>query len=175
MAGKYNEHGLTPKQENFARNVADGMSLSDAYRAAYDAENMSNEAIHTNAHKLGQHAQVAIRVNVLAEERVRKIEEKGEKDRDKVVSLLRKFAIDDNRPDHVRLRALELLGKTCGAFVDVIDDKRERPAVSIANELERRMTTLLGYGLNAKAEDDSLSLVAGSDPACSGEESSTVQ
>lgn len=175
MAGKYNEHGLTPKQENFARNVADGMSLSDAYRAAYDAENMSNEAIHTNAYKLGQHAQVATRVNALAAEKVREIAEKGEKDRDKVVSLLRKFAVDDNRPDHVRLRALELLGKTCGAFVDVIDDKRERPAITVANELERRMTTLLSHSLNAKQDDDSLPLAAGSDPASSGEEVQTVQ
>ncbi len=43
----------------------------------------------------------------MMEARMRLIEVKGVSDREKVVTLLRKFAEDDARPDHVRLRAFE--------------------------------------------------------------------
>jgi hypothetical protein len=71
------------------------------------------------------------------------MEVKGVSDRSKVVGLLRQFAEDDARPDHVRLRAVELWGKTCGAFIEVIEDRRDRPAAAVAVELERRLGALL--------------------------------
>ena len=98
------------------------------------------------------------------------------------MTLLRKFAEDEARPDHVRLRAVELWGKTCGAFVEVIEDRRERPAANVALELERRLGALLGAAASkvnvidmlpervngADDDDDLLPLVAGCSPAGSG-------
>lgn len=43
---------LTPKQDKFARCIADGMSQADAYRAAYDAEKMKPDTIHKRASEL---------------------------------------------------------------------------------------------------------------------------
>jgi hypothetical protein len=74
---------------------------------------------------------------------MRVLETRGVSDMAKVVGLLRQFAEDDARPDHVRLRAVELWGKTCGAFVEVIEDRRDRPAAAVAVELERRLSALL--------------------------------
>lgn len=182
MSGVKDEDGLTPKQAKFAANLAEGMSQAEAYRNAYDAENMAPETIHAHASRLAKRDKVAARVNALVEERMRLLETRGVSDREKVVTLLRKFAEDEARPDHVRLRAVELWGKACGAFVEVIEDRRERPASSVALELERRLGALLSVSAarvnvidmlpervnGADDDDDSLPLVAGSDPAGSG-------
>ena len=34
-------------------------------------------------------------------------------------------------------------GKTCGAFVEVVEDRRGRSAATVATELERRLSALL--------------------------------
>ena len=190
MSGVKDEDGLTPKQAKFAANLAEGMSQAEAYRNAYDAENMANETIHAHASRLAKRDKVAARVDALIAERMRLIETKGVSDREKVVTLLRKFAEDEARPDHVRLRAVELWGKTCGAFVEVIEDRRERPASSVAVELERRLGALLGAAASKvnvidmlperlddadEVDDDSLPLVAGCGPAGSGDDDGGVQ
>jgi hypothetical protein len=143
MSGVKDEDGLTPKQAKFAANLAEGMSQAEAYRGAYDAENMAPETIHAHASRLAKRDKVAARVDALIAERMRLIETRGVSDRSKVIKLLRQFAEDDARPDHVRLRAVELWGKTCGAFIEVIEDRRDRPAAAVAVELERRLGALL--------------------------------
>ena len=143
MSGVKDEDGLTAKQAKFAANLAEGMSQAEAYRNAYDAQNMAPETIHAHASRLAKRDKVAARVDALIAERMRLIETRGVSDRAKVVGLLRQFAEDDARPDHVRLRAVELWGKTCGAFVEVIEDRRDRPAAAVAVELERRLGALL--------------------------------
>jgi hypothetical protein len=190
MSGVKDEDGLTPKQAKFAANLAEGMSQAEAYRNAYDAENMANETIHAHASRLAKRDKVAARVDALIAERMRLIETRGVSDRAKVVGLLRQFAEDEARPDHVRLRAVELWGKTCGAFVEVIEDRRERPASSVAVELERRLGALLGAAASKvnvidmlperlddadEVDDDSLPLVAGCGPAGSGDDDGGVQ
>ncbi len=143
MSGVKDEDGLTAKQAKFAANLAEGMSQAEAYRNAYDAENMAPETIHSHASRMAARDKVRARVDALISERMRLIEVKGVSDRSKVIKLLRQFAEDDARPDHVRLRAVELWGKTCGAFVEVIEDRRDRPAAAVALELERRLGALL--------------------------------
>jgi len=143
MSGVKDEDGLTAKQAKFAANLAEGMSQAEAYRNAYDAENMAPETIHSHASRMAARDKVRTRVDALIGERMRLIETRGVSDRSKVISLLRQFAEDDARPDHVRLRAVELWGKTCGAFIEVIEDRRDRPAAAVAIELERRLGALL--------------------------------
>lgn len=143
MAGFRDADGLTAKQAKFAEKLADGESQAEAYRIAYDASGMAPETIHSHASRLAARDTVRARVNALVEARMRLMETRGISDRVKVIKLLRSFAEDDARPDHVRLRAVELWGKTCGAFVEVIEDRRERPAAAVAVELERRLGALL--------------------------------
>lgn len=57
---------LTDKQEKFAQAIAlDGMNAADAYRAAYNTENMKSESIWCNASKLKSDAKVAQRIEEL--------------------------------------------------------------------------------------------------------------
>jgi hypothetical protein len=143
MTGIRDKYGLTPKQRKFAENLADGMTQSDAYKFAYDATDMQGDTIRNKASQLAQRGDIRAVVDALIGERMRLLEVKGVSDRSKVISLLRQFAEDDARPDHVRLRAVELWGKTCNAFVEIVEDRRDRPAAAVAVELERRLGALL--------------------------------
>ena len=65
-----NEHEivLTPKQEKFAQKYIETSNASEAYRQAYDAHNMSPEAIRVEACRLLQSPNVALTVLRLREE-----------------------------------------------------------------------------------------------------------
>lgn len=56
---------LTAKQEAFAQAIADGMNQADAYRTAYDAENMADNTIYARASELMANSKVADRVKEL--------------------------------------------------------------------------------------------------------------
>lgn len=56
---------LTAKQEAFAQAIADGMSQADAYRTAYDAENMADNTIYARASELMANSKVTDRVKEL--------------------------------------------------------------------------------------------------------------
>lgn len=64
---------LTAKQEAFAQAIADGMTQADAYRTAYDAENMSDNVIWSEASKTMAHPKVAERVKELKSMLVEKV------------------------------------------------------------------------------------------------------
>ena len=53
---------LTPKQENFCLAYLETGNASEAYRRAYDAENMKPDSINVNASKLLADAKVALRL-----------------------------------------------------------------------------------------------------------------
>ena len=63
-------NGLTFKQEQFAREVANGSSLIDAYKLAYDAANMGNKAISANAYKLVQQPKLQERIEEIEEQKL---------------------------------------------------------------------------------------------------------
>jgi len=54
---------LTPKQEKFAQSVASGKSQADAYRLAYNAGNMKEETVWSNASVLMADNKVSARVD----------------------------------------------------------------------------------------------------------------
>jgi hypothetical protein len=61
-------NGLTIKQDRFCREyVANEGNGAAAYRAAYDAENMSDQVIYNEASKLLDRREVAVRVEQLQE------------------------------------------------------------------------------------------------------------
>lgn len=59
---------LTLKQEAFALKVAEGERYADAYRSAYDAENMDKNSIRVEASRLMADPNVALMVMGLQEE-----------------------------------------------------------------------------------------------------------
>lgn len=53
---------LTAKQEAFCQGIADGLGQADAYRAAYDADNMKENSVYVQASKLMKNPKIAQRV-----------------------------------------------------------------------------------------------------------------
>jgi len=175
MEGKRDEFGLTRKQRKFAENVVAGMSLSDAYRDAYDADGMTNGQIHREASLLGSDPKVSQCMEALGDAARRKSEAVTVSDRDNLIRLLRAWSNGDVPATQTQLRAAELLGKACGLYRDVVEDHRERPAALVAADLERRLASLLAAQqpsvtvnvmerVNAVDDDDN----AASDAAGSG-------
>lgn len=64
---------LTAKQEAFAQGIADGLDQASAYRAAYDAENMSDPAIYVEASRIMDNPKVALRVKELKDALAEKV------------------------------------------------------------------------------------------------------
>nr|DAL93362.1 MAG TPA: Terminase small subunit [Caudoviricetes sp.] len=56
---------LTAKQEKFCQGVAKGLTYSDAYREAYDADKMKTETINRKAKELIDNGKVAARIDKL--------------------------------------------------------------------------------------------------------------
>jgi hypothetical protein len=65
---------LTDKQEKFAQAIAKGFNQSDAYREAYAAENMSNEAIGVEACRVMNNPKVSLRVKELKERALKRFD-----------------------------------------------------------------------------------------------------
>ncbi|TSB03975.1 terminase small subunit [Sphingorhabdus contaminans] len=61
---------MTPKQEAFCLAYVETGNASEAYRRAYDAENMKPETINVQASKMLSDPKIAIRLAVLRDEHV---------------------------------------------------------------------------------------------------------
>jgi phage terminase small subunit len=53
---------LTAKQEAFCQGIADGLGQAEAYRAAYDADNMKENSVYVQASKLMKNPKIAQRI-----------------------------------------------------------------------------------------------------------------
>ena len=139
-------NGLTEKQEGFCMAVFSGMSFSDAYRAAYDAENMKAATIHRQAHELVNNPKIAARLDQLHHDREQQRRMQSLSRSDFVLKQLTDEALNPDNSDGARVRALELLGKSVALFTDKVEteDKTERDADAIKRELQAKLDRLLG-------------------------------
>lgn len=107
---------LTPKQERFCQNIAKGMSQADAYRDAYNTENMKEETIWSASCRLMNDCKVTARVKELTAEAVKGIKYEVEdcfRETDEILQLAK---MTDNL--QIMLKAVEQKGKLKGLFKD---------------------------------------------------------
>ncbi len=137
-------HGLTIKQELFAVAVAEGKTFSDAYRHAYDADNMVASTVWRNAHELATHNKVTARLEGLWREKQAQLRMQSLSRADLVLSELQAIALSDKVQDGARVRALELLGKSVALRTDRVEteNKTERTADEIEAGLRERLKRL---------------------------------
>ena len=139
------EQPLTGKQEAFAKLVAGGAVLSDAYRECYSADTMKDSTVWSEACRLAQNPKVSARIKDIQadmEADRRTIERRREE------WVLRRLSEEADQADNAssRIRALELVGKTVGMFTDRIEqaETSERSASEIEKELKARLDRLIG-------------------------------
>ena len=105
------EKPLTGKQEAFAKLVAGGAVLSDAYRECYAADSMKDSTVWSEACRLAQNPKVSARIKDIQadmEADRRTIERRREE------WVLKRLSEEADQADNAssRIRALELEGKT---------------------------------------------------------------
>ena len=110
---------LTPKQETFVQGLFKGLSQREAYKAAYNCQNMKDKDIDSNACQLANDTKVAQRLTELqravADTNIATVQE--------AQAFLTSVMHDTKRGDVNRIRAAELLIKAQGGFVENVNLK----------------------------------------------------
>lgn len=137
------ETGLTEKQSKFCDGVDAGLSLSDAYRAAYDTSGMSQKTIHECACRLFADRKVAARMEQISREKEAQRRMLTASDAAAAVEVFRQM-MATAKTEAVRVRAAELLAKAAGIFTDKveIEDKTDRSTAEIEQAIADRLRRL---------------------------------
>lgn len=137
---------MTAKMEEFCRQVVGGKTLTDAYRAAYSAENMSKPVVRREASKLMARPDITGMVLRLKEERDAAFVASQVSDRDRILTKLRDLM--DNAKglpaESIMLRAADLLAKVQGEYKVVADTSQPRELDEIDREIQARLDKLEG-------------------------------
>ena len=110
---------LTAKQEGFARDVAAGKDQTTAYRNNYNTKTAREQTVHDNAHKVAKNTEVA--------QRIKEHEDRAFDDIDRgewVLSALKNMALTA-KTESSKVKAIELIGKSIGLFLDKTEYSRE--------------------------------------------------
>jgi phage terminase small subunit len=126
---------LTAKQEQFVKNIIDGMSQADAYRNAYPNQRMSDKTIHESASRLMNNSKINARLKELrdqlakptimsAQERLEFLTKiiKGEKG-ETVVQMIDGEAVEVEAPASLKnkLSAIDIMNKMQGEYVTKVE------------------------------------------------------
>ena len=143
---------LTHKQEAFAQRVAEGAKLSTAYKQAYNASGMAPTTVWPHASRLACHPMIAARINELQaqKEAVQRMCAVGRTDR--LIAQL-EYLSDHGGSDAVKIRALELLGKTCGMFKPQPEPVPTRSPEEIQTALIDRLSAMFANQVGDKTMD----------------------
>ena len=117
---------LTGKQERFVLGVVEGMSLADAYRKAYDAENMGEHTLRNEASKLAGQEKIRSRIRELREELA---EQSIASARERLEFLTE--VIRGERPVSDKLKAVDLMNKMTGGYT-----QKPEPAQDVTVRVE---------------------------------------
>ena len=122
---------LTAKQEAFVHNIIQGMSQADAYRSAYDCENMSDNAIYREASLLMDHPKVAQRLKELRGELAKPSIMSAQERLEWLTQLINNAEEGTND----KLKAIDIMNKMQGEYVQKVEaDVKSEVTINI--ELE---------------------------------------
>ena len=137
---------LTGKQSAFVRAILKGENQSDAYKAAYNAKNMSDQAIWTEAGRLFRHPEVSRRITAGRAAQERQAVHTGASLRLHVEKELFELSTKADT-DAAKIRSLELLGKLdkVGAFTERTADVTETlTEEEVLQQLEEKLKKAFG-------------------------------
>ena len=133
---------VTPKQARFCELVAGGMSKSESYRNAYDANGMGDRSVRTEAHRLGLKPHIAEAIERLEEEDSAIRHSTDRLRNDWILQRLQDEAMNLRNPASARVRALEILARTQGLFTDIKHVQIHRSPAKIEEELLQKLGAL---------------------------------
>jgi phage terminase small subunit len=137
---------LTGKQSAFIQAILKGANQSDAYREAYNAENMSDSTIWNEASKLFANPKVSARIKAGQARQEEVAVHSGAALRLHVEKELFDLTTKADS-DQAKLRALELLGKLekVGAFTERVEQvTNDASPEEVRVELEHKLRSAFG-------------------------------
>jgi hypothetical protein len=130
--------GITTKMDVFARHVAEGLSLADAYRAAFATAKMKPRTISNDASRLAKHRGVSAAIEAYRAE----IEARNSMDAlersQRIWERLWQLIEDEDVPPAVKVRALDLSARLAG----MCEARKDQEIVSV-RELEAELSCWL--------------------------------
>lgn len=125
---------LTAKQEKFAQNIVKGMSQIDAYRDAYNADGMSDNAVSREASLLMKNPKISQRHKELGEdtrkstimtaqerlEYLSKIIQGEEKEKIYAINNGEELTIERPADLNTKMKAIDIMNKMQGEYVTKI-------------------------------------------------------
>ena len=107
---------LTAKQEAFANNIVEGMNQADAYRSAYNANNMSDNAVYREASLLVSNPKVAQRISELRDELSKPTIMSAQRRLEWLTEL-----INSEEDINAKLKAIDIMNKMSGEYTQKIE------------------------------------------------------
>ena len=133
---------LTAKQQKFATAIADGSDQTSAYKLAYDAQNMSPMAVWVESSRLKRHPKVALKIEALNAE-AEAVRQGLLLSREEAILARLEHEALTAKTDAARIRALELLGRHAGMFVERVEVQQvERSVEVIERDIRQRLHRL---------------------------------
>ena len=108
---------LTANQEAFAKNIAEGMTYSDAYRSAYNTSKMTDKSVWEKASELAKNVKVTARVRELRDIAAKPTIMTAQQRKEWLTEVINNEEIDIN----ARLKASDQLNRMDGEYVTKID------------------------------------------------------
>ncbi len=121
---------LTAKQEQFVKNIIDGMTQADAYRSAYDTSRMTDKTVHEKASRLMADDKVRARLEELRDQMMTPSVMSAQKRLEWLTELV--MSEEESTPD--KLKAVDIMNKMQGEYVQKVQAEVTN-AVNISIEL----------------------------------------
>jgi len=107
---------LTAKQEKFAQNIVEGMTLVEAYHSAYDTKRMSEKTAYEKASLLAGQDKIRTRVSELRDKLANEKIMSAQKRLEWLTDLIR----SEEASNSDKLKALDIMNKMDGEYVQKI-------------------------------------------------------
>jgi hypothetical protein len=132
------------------------MTYADAYREAYDCDDMSDSTIRRESSRLMTNTTITTMVNRLIAAKEGQIQASAVSDREKVLSKLRGWMECAEGADAMKIRSAELLGKSVGLFKDVVEQKSTSSSAEVEAKLQAKLEQLLASEQDQPSETSDL-------------------
>ena len=134
--------GITAKMDKYSRHVAEGLSLADAYRQAFNTSNMQPRTVSNDASRLARHPGVSAAISgYRAENEARNRMLAVQRD-ERIWEQVWEVVETDEVPPAVRVKALDLAARLAGMF-KTPKDEEPLSAAAVEVELHRKFQSLL--------------------------------
>ena len=121
---------LTPQQEKFAQAIAlENMNQTDAYRSAYNTANMGDDTVYVKASNLANMDKIAVRIAELRKQAMTPLVMSAQKRKEKLTELA------ESEDPNVAMKAIDLLNKMDGEYVQKVETELKNAKVNINIEL----------------------------------------